>query len=330
MRILVIGGTRFIGPHLVHRLALAGHEVAVFHRGQMNAAFPPDVRTLLGDRRRLVDHADELRRFSPDVVVDMISYTEEDAHSLMEVFRGVAGRLVMISSGDVYRAYGIFARLEPGMVEPTPIKENSPLRQGLYITRATGAKPGDDLYDYEKILVERVVMENTRLPATLLRLPMVYGPGDTQHRFAPYLKRMLDGRLAILINEGVARWRCPRGYVEDVAVAIDLAVTAPRAAGKIYNVADSTAYSEAEWVARIGSIVGWKGEIVMMSEDKLPVAFNTAQDLNMDTNCIRTDLGYREVVDRNEGIRKTVEWEKGHLSELQLDYKQEDILLTEL
>jgi hypothetical protein len=75
MRVLVIGRTRFLGPRLVQRLAAAGHEVAVFHRGQTTAASPPDVRGLRGDRCRLADHAGEFRRLSPDVVVDMIPFT---------------------------------------------------------------------------------------------------------------------------------------------------------------------------------------------------------------------------------------------------------------
>jgi nucleoside-diphosphate-sugar epimerase len=72
MRVLVIGGTRFIGPRLVHRLAATEHEVCVFHRGQTTAVLPPAARSILGDRHRLADHAGEFRRFGPDVVVDMI------------------------------------------------------------------------------------------------------------------------------------------------------------------------------------------------------------------------------------------------------------------
>jgi nucleoside-diphosphate-sugar epimerase len=329
MRILVIGGTRFIGPRLVRRLVAVGHEVAVFHRGQTTAALPPSVRHLFGDRHRLADHVDEFRRLSPDVVVDMIPFTEEDALSVVETFRGVAGRLVTISSGDVYRAYGVFTRLEPGPPEPTPIKEDSPLRQVLFPYRA-GAKPGDDKYDYEKILVERAVLGNTGLPATVLRLPMVYGPGDDQHRLAPYLKRMLDGRPAILLDEGMARWRCLRGYVEDVAAAVTLAVTSPAAAGRVYNVAEPTAYTEAEWVAKIGAVVGRVGEVVPVPDGKIPVPFNTAQDLCVDTTRIRAELGYREVVNPDDALWQTVEWERMYLPEVPVDYAQEDGLLAAL
>jgi nucleoside-diphosphate-sugar epimerase len=329
MRVLVLGGTRFIGPRLVRRLAEAGHEVLVFHRGRTTAALPPGVRTLLGDRRQLTHHAVDLRRFGPDVVVDMIAFTEEDAVSLVAAFRGVAGRLVAVSSGDVYRAYGVFTRLEQGPPEPTPIREDSPLRQVLFPYRAA-ATPGDDKYDYEKILVERAVMGDAALPATVLRLPMVYGPGDEQHRLAPYLKRMLDGRPAILLDEGMARWRCLRGYVEDVAAAVALAVTNPVAAGRVYNVAEPTAHTEAEWVARIGAAVGWGGEFVAVPVGRMPVPFNTAQDLAVDTTRIRAELGYREVVDPNDALRETVAWERTHLLEVPVDYALEDTLLADL
>ena len=62
MRILVIGGTSFIGPHVVERLVQLGHEVAVFHRGKTADQFSAPVAVFRGDRRRLADSADELRR----------------------------------------------------------------------------------------------------------------------------------------------------------------------------------------------------------------------------------------------------------------------------
>lgn len=70
---------------------------------------------------------------------------------------------------------------------------------------------------YDKILVERAVMGDADPVGTILRLPMVYGPGDPQHRLFQYLKRMDDRRPAILMDEGAAGWRWSRGYVENVA-----------------------------------------------------------------------------------------------------------------
>jgi nucleoside-diphosphate-sugar epimerase len=286
------------------------------------------VRRFTGDRRRFGDHARALRSFRPDVVVDMIAFTEEDARAAVATFRGAAGRLIVISSGDVYRAYGIFASLESGPLEPTPIHEDSPLRQRLYIARSD-AKPGDLFYDYEKILVERVVMDDAKLPGTVLRLPMVHGPGDDQHRLGPYLRRMMDGRPAILLNEGQARWRCLRGYVEDVAAAIALAATSSLAAGRVYNVAEPIGFTEAEWVTEIGRLFCWKGTIVPVPCNRLPLPFNTDQDLVVDSTRIRRELGFREVVERTDGLRRTIDWERQHMPPVAVDYEQEDRLLTE-
>src|SRR4051794_37891923 len=104
MSVLVLGGTRFIGPRVVERLVASGHEVAVFHRGQTAAPLPAGVRHVRGGRKRLTDHAAEFRPLAPDMVLDMIALTEVDARSLVSTFRGVTGRVVVLSSGDVYRA----------------------------------------------------------------------------------------------------------------------------------------------------------------------------------------------------------------------------------
>ena len=59
--------------------------------------------------------------------------------------------------------------------------------------------------EYDKIPVEREILGDPDLPGTVLRLPMVYGPGDPLHRFFPTLKRMDDRRPAILFEEKLAK-----------------------------------------------------------------------------------------------------------------------------
>src|SRR5690348_2035788 len=105
MRVLVLGGTLFIGPPAVRRLVANGHEVAVFHRGKSNAPLPDSVQHIHGDRAQLGDFAGDFRRFAPEVVLDMRCLTERDGQTLVELFSGVARRLVAVSSVDVYRAY---------------------------------------------------------------------------------------------------------------------------------------------------------------------------------------------------------------------------------
>jgi nucleoside-diphosphate-sugar epimerase len=132
MRILVIGGTRFMGPLVVRLLSEQGHEVTVFHRGQTRTDLPRGVREILGDRRPLTESAVELQRLAPEEVLDMIPAIEQDALEVMRIFTGVARRVVAISSQDVYRAFGRVNGKETGPVESMPITEESSLRQNLY------------------------------------------------------------------------------------------------------------------------------------------------------------------------------------------------------
>jgi nucleoside-diphosphate-sugar epimerase len=337
MRILVIGGTGFSGPHVARRLMDMGHQIALFHRGHTQAELPDDLQHILGDRKHLGDYADKLRRFAPQTVLDMIPIAEHDARSVMAMFRGIAQRVVALSSQDVYRAYGKLIRIESGPPESVPLAEDSRLRTKLYPYRSQAA-PDHWAYHYEKILAERVFTGDPELPGTILRLPMVYGPRDKQHRLFQYLKRMDDNRVAILLEEGLARWRWTRGYVEDVSRAIVLAVTDQRAKGRIYNVGEREALSEAEWVKAIGKAAGWQGQIVTVLKHRLPehlaLDYNTDQDLVVDTTRIRQELGYQEQMPRHEALQRTVEWERAHPPEQVdakvFDYRAEDAFLAEM
>jgi nucleoside-diphosphate-sugar epimerase len=337
MRILVIGGTGFSGPHVVRRLVSMGYEIMLFHRGQTKADLPGSVEYILGDRDHLEDFADELVDYSPQVVLDMIPATKEHAWSLMGIFTGAARRIIGISSQDVYNAYGKLIDIESGHIEPVPLTEESPLRQKLYPYRER-VKPSHRLYHYEKILVEQAFMGNPELPGTILRYPMVYGPEDKQHRLFQYLKRMDDNRPAIVLEQGMADWRWTKGYVENISAAVALAVTDERATGKIYNVGEEMTLSEADWIRAIGTAAGWSGRIVSVPEDRVPEHlkpdFNTVQHLVADTTRIRKELGYEEPVTRDEALRRSVDWERANPPEevdlKVFDYAAEDALLDRL
>ena len=347
MRILVIGGTNFIGPHIVRRLAGQGHELVLFHRGPLaadtpkgrfargaeHADLPEGARQMYGDRERLADYAHALRDSAPEVVLDMIPQNDDDARGVQAVFRGVARRVVAISSQDVYRAYGRLLRTEPGQPDPLPLTEDAPLRERMYAQ--AGMIPGAERY--EKILAERVYLGDAALPGTVLRLPAVYGPGDHQHRVFEYLKRIDDGRQVIVLEEQLAGWRWTRGYVENVADAVALAVTDERAAGRVYNAGDPDTLTQAEWVRAIGAAAGWHGEIKTVPAERLPEAMrfdgNLAQSWVTDSSRIRRELGYAERIPRDEALLRTVAWERAHppatFDAAQFDYAAEDAALAE-
>jgi nucleoside-diphosphate-sugar epimerase len=339
MRILIIGGTGFIGIGVLRQLHDEGHELMVFHRGQAEASLPPAVQQVSGDRRELKTFVPIFRHFSPQVALDVIPYSERDALELLQTLRVITDRVVALSSQDVYRAYGIFTCLEEGLLEPVPYDEVAPLRTHLYPYRAIASGPDDLKYNYEKILVERAVMNEPELRGTILRLPKVYGPGDGHHRLFDYLKRMDDGRRAILLGEAQSEWRWTRGYVEDVAAAIAQAITDERAAGRIYNVGESEALSEKEWVRAVGNAAGWDGEIVTLPEEKLPEhlavpGYNWHQSLAAETSHIRIELGYEEKISREEALRRAIEWERnnppGEFGAKRFDYEAEELALSRI
>ena len=89
MKILAIGATGFIGTHVVERLLRSGHSVAILHRARTDATFSDHVRHVFGHRDRLSDVVEEFRRFGPDVVLDMILFTERQAYELVNELRGM-------------------------------------------------------------------------------------------------------------------------------------------------------------------------------------------------------------------------------------------------
>ena len=231
MKILVIGGTGFIGPHLVRDLSRLGHSVAVFHRGNNTKVHLP-AESIIGERSNLAAIRPEA-----DMLIDLILSSGAQAESLMDTFRGAAERVVVASSIDVYRACGVLHGSEEGPLEPVPLTEDSPLRTRLQTYPAEQVKLLKKLFgwiddEYDKIPVERAILGDPELPGTVLRLPMIYGPGDHLHRFNSVLQRIDDGRRAILFEEGWAAWRAPRGYVENVAAALALAAAGQREAGR--------------------------------------------------------------------------------------------------
>jgi nucleoside-diphosphate-sugar epimerase len=261
----------------------------------------------------------------------------------MATFAGIANRVVVLSSSDVYRANDLFFGLIAGPTEPTPLQESSPLRDRLYPYRGVPFPPinGFGWDDYDKILVERVVTSNRELPATVLRLPMVYGPGAyalRQRRFWPYWKRMEDGRHVILLDQRTAHWRAPWGYVEDIAQGVRLVVDNEKSAGEIYNVAEGDGLDIQGWILELAAVLGWQGRIVVTDEEcpepSLPRTLNLDQNLNVDASKIRRELNYRETTSRQDALARCIAWERCHQpSEKEpalFDYGAEDAILNRL
>ena len=334
MRILLIGGNGFIGRFVVATLKQQGHALAVFHRGTTST--PAGAGEIRGDRNDLRASAHELQRFAPDVVIDLVLSSSPQAQELMNVFRGATQRVVMLSSIDVYRAVGISHGTENGPPQELPLMEESELRRNIHPYSPENMQLIRKIFswataDYDKIPAERIVMNDRELPGTVLRLPMVYGPGDRLHRFYPVVKRIIDGRSHILFAETMANWHSPRGYVENVAAAITLAATDDRATGRIYNVCEEPSFSELEWARKIAGEMGWEGEFIVLPVERTPPHLlqpgNFAQHWTACSARIRQELGYQEPVAIEDAIRKTIQWERENppaVALAQFDYAAEN------
>lgn len=339
MRILLIGGNGFIGRFVVAALKQQGHTLSVFHRG--TSAAPADVDEIRGDHNQLSASAQELKRFAPEVVIDFVVSSGVQAGELMNIFRGVAQRVVLMSSMDVYRAVGISQGREDGPLMEVPLTEDSELRRSLHLYPPEVLQVMRKIFpwvtdDYDKIPAERVVMNDSGLPGTVLRMPMVYGPGDPLHRFYSVVKRIADGRHHIIFPETLAAWRSPRGYVENVAAAVALAAKDDRAAGRIFNVCEEPAFSELEWSRKIAREMQWDGEFVILPVERTPPHLlkpgNAAQHWTASSARIRRELGYKEPVLIEEAIRRTIAWQRENSPAFeflaQLDYAAEDAAVS--
>lgn len=284
MRIGIIGGTGFIGRHITGQFAERGDSVMLVHRGQTQAAQPANVRGVHVPDSPLpiTRFPPELAAFAPEVIVHTMALGEADAAALVAEFGGA--RLVLLSSGDVYRAYGRFTGIEPGPPEAGLLGEDAPLRTVHYPYRRPGTPPSAMEYWYEKILAERV-WQAAGERATVLRLPKVYGPGGNADLATVYRYRHHPN------------WRWTHGHVENVAAAIVLAATHPRAGGRTYNVGESPTPTIGERLLRLPPST---------VEPDTASSFNFDQDIAYDTTRIRSDLGYQERIPELEAMAATL------------------------
>lgn len=282
MNVLVIGGTRFIGAHTVRCLHSRGADITVLHRGATANPILPDVEHIVdpGAQYPITEFPQAACR-DWDIVVHMVAMGEADARAAVETFSGRTRRLVLVSSCDVYRAYGCLTKTEPGPREPVPLTEDAPLRSVLYPYRGMEAQLGAYAHDYEKILSERLLQDASGLDWTILRLPKVYGPEDngdlaTVHGFA-----------------AVPQWRWTHGHVRNVAEAIATATFHPAARNAVFNVGEETTPTMGERLALLPARPGAPPD---------PPPFDFTQDLVMATSKIRRELGYADIVDERSAM----------------------------
>lgn len=246
MHVLVLGGSRFVGPLLVHRLLARGDRVTLYNRGITPDPFGERVERLRGDRttgdlgRCLAG-----RRF--DAAVDFTAYTGDDARGAVAALGDRVGHYVFISTGQVYLVREGCPRPSretdyAGTVMPRPTDEIA-LDQWTY---GAGKRDAEDAL--------ALAHATARFPATRIRIPMVNGEGDRSRRLEGYLWRILDGGPVILLDGGqeIAR----HVYGLDVAIAIAKMLGDARTFGEAYNLCQDETPAAWELVGMLADRLG--------------------------------------------------------------------------
>jgi 2'-hydroxyisoflavone reductase len=184
LRILVLGGTGFIGPYVVRRALARGHEVTLFNRGRTNTHLFPDLEKLVGDRDGKLD---ALRGRSWDAVIDNTGYYPEHVRDSALLLKDAVGHYLFLSSRMVYRDFNA-----PDKREDAPLKES-----------------GDD-YGARKVLCEREMLDVYGARGTVVRSTGVAGPQDRSDRFAYWVVRVDRG--GVVLAPGA--WTDPVQYID--------------------------------------------------------------------------------------------------------------------
>ena len=322
-RVLVVGGTGFIGRAIVRALVDDAHEVTVLHRGVHEPDQElPSVEHVHVDRSALSSVWPESRDRAPDVLVDVAAYTRSDARQVIEAIPEGAGvRLIVLSSQDVYAAWGSFVSEGKGV--DAALNESAPLRSARYLYR--GRIPDAD--DYEKLDVEE---EYLARGATVLRLPMVYGEHDEARREEFILGRCRQGRGRIPFGPGTLRWS--RGYVGDIAYAVALVVNRPAPGPEVFNVSEGSTWTIRGWAERILSTSGCSAELVRVPDGSLPEDLRLSRacegSLLFDSAKLRKVLGWAETPPA-EALERSVRWHLSHPPTEAPDLLQDDRALAE-
>jgi len=315
MKTLVLGGSRFVGLHLVQELLRQGHEVTVFNRGQTPVEFSPGVKRLYGDRKDYDTVRSVLGTGDFDAVFDTSAYVQEDVEPLPELFQGRIGHYVFTSTTAVYARSHIM-----------PIVEDFPL------DRRPEAAP----YGANKIICEdylRQAFEEKGFPVTFVRPCMVYGPDNhILQREASFFSRLLRGRKIPVPGDGLTLIHFI--HIDDLARLFVSVLDKESAIGEAYTAAGAEAITIDGYISIIAKIVGGEAQIIQLpsevaaSLERRFFPYEWRWSIVYSIQKAKEQLGFWPQYSMEAGLQHSYEWcvSKG-MEKTELDFTYKDELI---
>ena len=290
MKVLVFGGTRFIGRAIVARLLREGHQVTLLNRGLSPDPFGTRVRRVIGDRRKVETLENAVRKGEYDVVVDINAYHESETANVIARFKNRIGHLIHISTAAVYL-------IREGLFPP--------FRESDFHGRLLPKQPGNEsswLYAYHKRRCEEALnraWEEDRLAFTSLRLPMVVGAHDYTRRADAYLERIMSGGPLLLPQGGLNSWGFL--WVEDVAEAVTENLANSAAFGRSYNLAQRESTTVRQFIELTADLLGRAPQLFSLPTEWLEAVglgttfspYSHDHDVLLDCRAAEEDLLFR-------------------------------------
>ncbi|MBF2047272.1 MAG: NAD-dependent epimerase/dehydratase family protein [Leptolyngbya sp. IPPAS B-1204] len=228
MRILIMGGTRFIGVYLTRLLTAQEHDVVLFNRGNRPASLGIE-KQIQGDRTDPEALKTNLADEEFDAIFDNNGRELSDTQPLVEIFKDRVKHFVYVSSAGVYQKSDQMPHVESDPVDP-----NS-RHKGKFATEQYLAEQG--------------------IPFTAIRPVYIYGPQNYNDLEAWFFDRIVRDRPLPIPGNGLHLTQL--GHVKDLAAAMVAVLGNPRAVGQIYNVSD-TRYVTFDGLARACAVAAGK------------------------------------------------------------------------
>ncbi len=297
-RVLVIGGTGPTGPFVVNGLLARDYEVTILHTGRHEShEIPAEVRHIHTDPFDADVTAEALADETFDVCIAMYGRLRTLAPMLV----GRVGRLITIGGVGAVKGW-----VEPGDLFPIGMTVPAPVDAPL-------ADEDEPIGKIRRIVATEEVVFEHHPDAIHLRYPMLYGPRQLIPREWPIVRRALDKRRVLVVADGGLTLKSA-AYVENAAHAVLCAIDRPDVgAGQIFNVTDDRALTIRQMAEVVAEELGHRFEFVSMPRELAiparPVTMHHATEHRVvNTGPVGSVLGYRDIVEPEEGLRRTARW----------------------